>query len=266
MLTDMTQRIGTAATLPLHEIQTFHKNPRRGNVPAIQESIVKNGQFKPLIVNAGTHTGRKNEVLAGNHTLLAMRELAGTEHALTDVDVYLVDVTDEEANRIVLADNRTSDLGTYDQHDLVALLTDLDHDLDGTGYDYDDLDDLSALLEEIPAPRDHEPGTHELRDGDPDDDEDDEDEDEDRPAGLLNNSADSDNAEKYADRATRMFVLAFPIEQYTWVSNALEQVAEDHDLDTNSDVLLHLLSDYTGEAHPTLPTADETNADEEENK
>lgn len=163
----MTQRIGTAATLPLQDLQTFHKNPRRGNVPAIQESIVKNGQFKPLIVNAGTHTGRKNEVLAGNHTLLAMRELSGTEHELTDVDVYLVDVTDEEANRIVLADNRTSDLGTYDQHDLVALLTDLDHDLDGTGYDYDDLDDLSALLEGLPTPtEDWNPG-----DGDADADD-----------------------------------------------------------------------------------------------
>lgn len=167
----MTKRIGAAATLPLEEVQTFHRNPRRGNVPAIQESIIKNGQFKPLIVNAGTHTGRKNEVLAGNHTLLAIRELSGTEHELTEVDVYLVDVTDEEANRIVLADNRTSDLGTYDQHDLVALLTDLDHDLDGTGYDYDDLDDLSALLEGLPSPTENwDPHDDDSEGNDPDDD------------------------------------------------------------------------------------------------
>lgn len=261
----MTQRIGTAATLPLKEIQTFHKNPRRGNVPAIQESIIKNGQFKPLIVNAGTHTGRKNEVLAGNHTLLAMRELAGTEHELTEADVYLVDVTDEEANRIVLADNRTSDLGTYDQHDLVALLTDLDHDLDGTGYDYDDLDDLSALLEELPAPVSHDPGTHELGDEDGDADADEEDGEDETPSGLLNNSADADNMAKYADRATRMFVLAFPIEQYSWVSEALEKVADDHDLDTNSDVLMRLLEDYTGDEAPALPTAtDDADENDEE--
>lgn len=125
----------------------FHANARQGNVDVIADSLRTNGQFKPIVVNKGTHTGRPNEVLAGNHTLRAVLQLRDTEPddpRWQAIDTYVIDVDDEAATRIVLADNRTSDLGTYDETSLLALLESVDHDLDGTGYDYDDLNDLLA--------------------------------------------------------------------------------------------------------------------------
>jgi ParB-like chromosome segregation protein Spo0J len=101
-----------------------------------------NGQYRPIVVNRGTHTGRPSEVLAGNHTLIAARDL-GWEH----IAVVWVDKDDDGAARVVAADNRTADLGSYDERLLAELLTDLP-DLDGTGYDPGDLDALVALLED----------------------------------------------------------------------------------------------------------------------
>jgi hypothetical protein len=102
------------------KLQTFHRNPRRGNIAAIADSLKTTGQYKPIIVNKGSHTGRPHEVLAGNHTLQAARTL----HWDTVLASY-VDVDDDTANRIVLADNRTADLGDYDDDLLASLLKDL---------------------------------------------------------------------------------------------------------------------------------------------
>lgn len=147
-----TQRIGTPRTLPPSTLTPFHKNPRRGNVPAIAESLARNGQFRPIVVNAGTHTGRPNEVLAGNHTLLAALMLEEEGRGLDGgLDCYVVDVTDREAERIVLADNRTADLGSYDNADLVELLKRMDDDLTGTGYAADDLELLEELVADAPT-------------------------------------------------------------------------------------------------------------------
>lgn len=129
----------------------FHANARRGNVDVIADSLRTNGQFKPIVVNKGTHTGRPNEVLAGNHTLRAVLQLRNTEPddpRWQTIDTYVIDVDDEAATRIVLADNRTSDLGGYDDSLLLYLLESVDHDLDGTGYDEEDLDHLILKVEE----------------------------------------------------------------------------------------------------------------------
>lgn len=60
----------------------------------------------------------------------------------------MVDVDAERAARIALADNRTADLGSYDNEELLGLLETVDYDLDGTGYDYGDVDDLRSLAED----------------------------------------------------------------------------------------------------------------------
>jgi ParB-like chromosome segregation protein Spo0J len=122
-------------------LRTFHKNPRRGDVPLVMESLQQNGQYRPLIVNVGTHTGRPNEVLAGNHLLAAAMKLH-----LSEVAVHWVDVDEERARRIVLVDNAASDRGKYDADELTDLLGSMD-DLAGTGYSDDD---LARLLEPEP--------------------------------------------------------------------------------------------------------------------
>lgn len=118
---------------PVGSLHAYHRNPRQGDVDAIAESLKTTGQYRPIIVNRGTKTGRRNEVLAGNHTLAAAKKLGWA-----DIGVTWLDVDEDTARRIVLADNRTADLGGYDDSVLLSLLQEMP-DLIGTGYDGDDL-------------------------------------------------------------------------------------------------------------------------------
>lgn len=121
--------------VPTDSLTTYPRNPRRGSTRAIRESLEQHGQYRPLVVNE-----RTREVLAGNHTYLAARELGWN-----DIAVTFVNVDDDEAARIVLVDNRTADLAVYDDADLVELLQSFDT-LDGTGWDDSDLADLLQSL------------------------------------------------------------------------------------------------------------------------
>jgi len=124
----------------VEDLATFSGNPRRGAVDAIAASLTKHGQYRPIVVNAGTLTGRRNEVLAGNHTLLAARSLGWSA-----IDAAVVDVDDSTAKSIVASDNRLADLGGYDDQALFELLDSLD-DLSGTGYAETDLEALRRDL------------------------------------------------------------------------------------------------------------------------
>jgi DNA modification methylase len=129
---------GPIETVPVDEITPHPENPRRGSVSTIVESILEHGQYRPIVVQRET-----GWILAGNHTYLAARE-AG----MTEVAVSYVDVDEAEARRILLVDNRTSDLGTYDTAVLTELLevVQVDYgDLAGTGYDDAALEDLVAI-------------------------------------------------------------------------------------------------------------------------
>ena len=128
--------------VPIDDLSTYHRNPRRGNVKAITESLRARGQYKPIVVNRGTKTGRDMEILAGNHTYAAAVALKWPTIA-----VVLLDVDDEEAAQIVAADNRIADLGTYDDTDLLAVL-EAAGDLTGTGYSGEDLAKLQRDLGE----------------------------------------------------------------------------------------------------------------------
>jgi DNA modification methylase len=123
--------------VPIDDLKPRKGNPRKGDTAAIRESLEKNGQYRPVVVNR-----RTAEVLAGNHTLKAARELGWTRLAAT-----YVDATPEQAARIVLADNRTADLAEYDSQLLVDALRELG-DLEGTGYTQAD---ISSLLQELGA-------------------------------------------------------------------------------------------------------------------
>ncbi|MEV0370540.1 ParB/RepB/Spo0J family partition protein [Streptomyces sp. NPDC050636] len=137
--------------VPVDELAPYHRNPRTGDVDAIAESLSTNGQYRAVVVNKGTLTGRPNEVLAGNHTLKAAKHLGWDEIAVT-----WLDVDDNAAAKIVIVDNRTNDLAGYDTALLADILTDLP-DLQGTGYDQEQLDQLlddTALPAPIELPSD----------------------------------------------------------------------------------------------------------------
>ena len=121
------------------DLHPHPRNPRQGDVGAIIESIKHNGWYGAIIAQR-----RTGHVLAGNHRLQAARHLG-----IDRVPVIWLDVSDDQAVRILLADNRTNDIASYDDSslaDLLVSLTSTDDQLLGTGYDGDDLDQMLADL------------------------------------------------------------------------------------------------------------------------
>lgn len=123
------------------------RNPRKGDVDAIQESIAENGFYGTVIAQRST-----GHILAGNHTLQAAIASGARE-----VPVTYLDVDDEAALRILLADNRTSDGSKYDDGmlaDILQGLLDETGSITGTGYDTSELEKLLGRSDD-----DNEPGT-----------------------------------------------------------------------------------------------------------
>ena len=113
---------------PTNTLKPHPRNPRRGNTTAIRNSIEQNGWYGVIV--AQKTTGR---VLAGNHRLQAA-EQAG----ITTLPVAWIDVDDDTALRILLADNRTNDLAGHDDELLDEILRELQDTplgLAGTGYE-----------------------------------------------------------------------------------------------------------------------------------
>lgn len=129
-------------------LKPYRDNPRRGDLDAIAASLEANGQFRPIVANRGTKKGAsvRGEILAGNHTFQAATEVLGWDR----IAVTWVNVDDDQARRIVLADNRIGDLAGYDDRQLANLLEATakgDAGLDGTGFDDGDLTGLLEKLE-----------------------------------------------------------------------------------------------------------------------
>lgn len=135
---------------PLADLRLFHRNARKGDVEAIKKSLSIHGQYRTVVLNRGTYTGRPMEILAGNHTVKAARDL-GWE----TIAVNYVDYDEDQATRVVLIDNKLGDDATYDINLLTDVLSELD-DLDGTGYSPEDLDKLLNGLEDGEDPVDSE--------------------------------------------------------------------------------------------------------------
>jgi hypothetical protein len=116
----------------VEELTPHIENPKNGDVDAIEESITINGLYRPLYID---QTGT---ILAGNHTYHAAVGLGATQLPVIRLDVDL-----DGGRRILLGDNRISDLGRYDDGLLLALLERMDTSetgLAGTGYAEDDME------------------------------------------------------------------------------------------------------------------------------
>jgi len=130
---------------PLDDLHLLPGNPRRGDVEAVARSLERFGQLKPIVARLdGT-------IIAGNHTFLAARQLGWTELA-----VVRTDADEATAKAFALADNRTSELGTYDEQALLDLLTEVNEAdptlLAAASFAATDLDDLLARLTPPPSP------------------------------------------------------------------------------------------------------------------
>ena len=140
--------------ISIDEVHTHPSNVRQGDVGAICESLKAHGQYRAIVFQKST--GR---ILAGNHTWKAAKALGWTQIAATPV---ICD--DQQALRILLADNKANDLATYDEPELIELLkqlADTEEGLLGTLFDGDELDALIADEQhyEQPSPDDAAPIT-----------------------------------------------------------------------------------------------------------
>ena len=128
-----------ALAVPIESVTLHPNNPRVGDVEAVAASLKRFGQLRPVVVQAST-----SYVVAGNHLLRAARSLGWTKLA-----VVIVDIDDATATAYMLADNRTSDLGGYDERLLAAILAEAAaaDNLAATGYDADDVAALVAAAE-----------------------------------------------------------------------------------------------------------------------
>lgn len=121
-------------------VRPMKGNARKGDVEAVKRSLVEFGQRKPIVATSdGTIT-------AGHHLHAAAVSLGWQQ-----VAVVFEDDDDVRARAFSLADNRTGDLGRYDNELLVASLVEVrDADeslLSAAGYTLEDVDDLLSYLE-----------------------------------------------------------------------------------------------------------------------
>ena len=132
--------------VPLGDLTTHPRNAREGDIGAIMESLKRFGQQKPIV--AQKREDEPHVIIAGNHLYRAATELGWTHIA-----VVVAPMDDITALSFLIADNRTQELGTYDDHALAVLLSELamSGNLEATGYDGDDVDALLQLVGEVPS-------------------------------------------------------------------------------------------------------------------
>jgi ParB-like chromosome segregation protein Spo0J len=131
--------------VPIDSVTPHPNNPRRGDVARIERSLRAHGQYQDIVVHQET-----GQILVGNHRWRVAKDKLGWTH----ISAKFVSCSDAKAREILAMDNRSSDDGRYDDHELRALLEmiEADGDILAAGYDTEDLDDLLARLEENDTP------------------------------------------------------------------------------------------------------------------
>jgi len=132
-------------SVSIDTLQGLPGNPRKGDVDAVAESLKRFGQRKPIVARKDDGT-----IIAGNHTWQAAKKLGWKEIAVA----YVGD-DDTTAQAYALADNRTAELGSYDEQalkDLIDKVAAVDPDLVRTaGWSDDAVKELVDKIEsELP--------------------------------------------------------------------------------------------------------------------
>lgn len=131
-------------TVKINTIALDDNNARmhsQRNLDAIAKSLEEFGQRKPIVVH-------KNIVIAGNGTVQA-----ALKNGSTDIDIVRIpdDWSDEKVKAFALADNRTSELASWDEEILLETLHSLsDGMLEAAGFTEMDVRALEAIYGEIP--------------------------------------------------------------------------------------------------------------------
>lgn len=132
--------------VPIDSLTPHPENPRRGDASAIASSLLRFHQLKPIVALAanGENSLPDGTIIAGHHIWYAAQELGWKK-----VAAVREPMSDAQAKAFMIADNRLSDLGTYDDEQLAAVLVEIrdGDDLDGTGWDDRQVEDLLKKLQ-----------------------------------------------------------------------------------------------------------------------
>lgn len=124
----------------IESLKGLEGNPRKGDVDAVAASLARFGQRKPIVARKDDGT-----IIAGNHTWQAAKKLGWKEIA-----VAFVGDDDVTAQAYALADNRTAELGSYDEELLLQMIQEIqkiDEDLlADTGWQQKDFEQLVEKL------------------------------------------------------------------------------------------------------------------------
>ena len=121
--------------VPAESITQHPRNPKNGDVEEIVRSLHANGCYRPIYVSRTS-----GHIIAGHHLYLSLLSLDETHVPVQWVD----DLTPDDELRIVLADNKVAELGRMDDGLVIDILDDIG--IDGTGYSYEELEDMRAEL------------------------------------------------------------------------------------------------------------------------
>ena len=116
----------------------YPRNPRRSELDPIIQSLKNHGQYKPVVVQDSTR-----QIVVGNHTTRALKRMGNTQ-----VYAQFTEMSDDQAARIVMVDNKLGEKGLYDDETLAALLVSIDNPTLGTGYSQLEVDDITSVLEQ----------------------------------------------------------------------------------------------------------------------
>lgn len=122
--------------VPIDSVQPWPGNPRQGDLDDIASSLQQYGQWRVAVVQKSS-----GNICIGNNMWHAAKEKLEWD----GIAAIHLDVSDDDARRMLARDNRSSDKGTYNDYllaDFLGELADTDLGLDGTGYEPTDLDDL----------------------------------------------------------------------------------------------------------------------------
>jgi ParB-like chromosome segregation protein Spo0J len=124
----------TPLLVPIDSLTQHPQNPNNGDLEEICASIEINGLYRPVYVQDSTGC-----IVAGNGTYTAMTMLEADQ-----IPAIRLDIDDQTATRIMLADNKIAALAVRDPSLELALLLELDSLL-GTGYQPYEVEKMQAL-------------------------------------------------------------------------------------------------------------------------
>lgn len=204
--------------IPVDKIHEHPDNPRRGDDRSVGESIGKSGFFGAILVQRST-----GNIVAGNTRFRVMRG-----DGATSIPGFWIDCDDTTATRILLADNRTSDLAFYDDEQLFGLLQQLvDTDgLDGTGYDRAAFE---LLLQSVEASE--------------------------IVGGIRQGMTPDDRIDEYTQLDIRSIILPYEAVVYELIASQLAQLRELWGMVTNADVVQRLVAEAVNVGDDEAPFA-----------